>query len=46
MEFVAESVTDLSIVNRPRNSYETGGNIKVNSIDNFNQLEIANKHKL
>ena len=37
MEFVAESATG------PRNSYETVGDIKVVSIDNFNQLEIANK---
>ena len=31
------------IVNRPRNGYETVGNIKVVSIDNLKQLKVANK---
>ena len=31
------------IVNRPRNGYETVGNIKVVSIDTLKQLEVANK---
>ena len=43
MEFAAESVTDLSTVTRSRNGHETAGNMKVVCIDNFKQLEIANK---
>ena len=31
------------IVNRPRNGYETVGNIKVVSIDSLKQLKVANK---
>ena len=31
------------IVNRTRNGYETAGNIKVVSINNFKQLDVANK---
>ena len=35
--------SDVIIVNRPRNGYETVGNIKVVSVDSFKQLEVANK---
>ena len=33
----------LNIVNRPRNGYETVGNIKVISMNNFQQPEVAGK---
>ena len=33
----------LIIVNRPRNNYETVGNIEVGSTDSLKQLEVANK---
>ena len=35
--------SDVIIVNRSRNGYETVGNIKVVSVDSFKQLEVANK---
>ena len=34
---------NVIIVNRPRNSYGTIGNITVVSVDNFKQREVANK---
>ena len=33
----------VPIVNRPRNGYETVGNIRVVSINSFKQLEVAVK---
>ena len=33
----------VTIVNRPRNGYDTVGNIKVFFINSFKQLEVANK---
>ena len=35
--------TYYTIVNRPRNGYETVSNIEVVSNDNFKQLEVANR---